>query len=194
MKKTLITAALLTAFGVAAVAPKAAAAADGTINFTGAVTSTSCTVKVNGTTGTTTVTLPTVQASDFTAAGTATGFVPLTIALTGCTPTTGTGAAVEARPYFEPATLDTTASYTNYLKNTAGSGAASGVDIMISTTNTGTSGAVALSQGEGAQGVNPASITSGSATFSLYAAYVSDAASVTAGAVTSTVNYDIDYK
>jgi major type 1 subunit fimbrin (pilin) len=196
MKKTLLTAALLTAFGVAATASKAASASDGTITFSGAVTGTTCTIKVNGGSASATVTLPTVQASDFSAAGTTTGFVPLTIALSGCSTSSGT-AATEVRPYFEPAsTLDTTTGYTNYLKNTAtGTSAASGVDIMISNNNSGTTGALTLSGGEGAQNVTPVSLsgTTG-ATFSFYAAYISNAATVTPGSVSSTLVYDLDYK
>jgi hypothetical protein len=49
MKKTLLTAALLTAFGVAVVAPQAAnAASSSTINFTGKVYADTCVITVNG--------------------------------------------------------------------------------------------------------------------------------------------------
>jgi major type 1 subunit fimbrin (pilin) len=191
MKKTLLTTTLATGLALTAFASQGANAADGTITFAGAVTGTTCTISVNGGTGgSATVTLPTVQASDFTAANVATGFVPLTIALTACT-----AGATEVRPYFEPAsTLDTTSGYTNYLKNTATTSAASGVDIMISTGTSGITGALTLSGSEGAQGVTAATITGGKATFNLYAAYVSNAATVNAGAVSSTLVYDLDYK
>ena len=66
MNKTLLSAALIAGFGIAAFVPQAAhAASTGTINFSGKVYADTCTVNVNGAGAT--VVLPTVATSAFAA-------------------------------------------------------------------------------------------------------------------------------
>jgi major type 1 subunit fimbrin (pilin) len=187
MKKTLFTAALIAAFGVA-VASTAAAASDGTITIKGQITGASCTVTINGQGANPTVTLPTVQSNQFTAAGTASGFTAVTIALSGCTAGTGTPAVTKVLPFFEQGpNVDLTSGF---LKNT---GTATGVEVMLSNTNA-TSGALTLGGASGAQNAGTAVALTGNPSFTYYAAYVSTAAAVTAGTVSTSVQYDLNYQ
>ena len=81
--KTLLSTALVAAFGFLAIASTPAqAASGGTINFSGKVLADTCTVNVNGGN---TVTLPTVMTAAFGGtAGTPAGATPFSVALTGC--------------------------------------------------------------------------------------------------------------
>ncbi len=81
-----ISIAAVIALATAALAP-AAQAADGTIEFTGAVTSVTCVI--NGGTKDLTVVLPTVSTDALAVAGSEAGRTPFTIELTGCDPGTG---------------------------------------------------------------------------------------------------------
>ena len=138
MKKTLLTAALLTAFGVAAIAPQAsqaATASSGTITINGQVVTSTCNVNINGSGANPTVTLPTVDANSLATAGSSAGWSAVTIALSGCAPVSGVTKVV---PYFFGANVDTS---NGYLKNTTGGG--SNVEIALSSTESLT-GALAL--------------------------------------------------
>src|ERR1700709_2746003 len=101
-----ILASLLT---IAALAPAAAFASDGTIPFNGAVTAQTCTI--NGGVPSFTKTLPQVSQTTLNADGKVAGATNFNIALTACTPASG-----GARVFFESgANVDTT---TGRLKNT----------------------------------------------------------------------------
>jgi major type 1 subunit fimbrin (pilin) len=195
MKKLLLSAVLATSFGVTGLASAATAAtADGSITFNGGVTSSTCTVNVNGSgTNSGTVTLPTVQSSDLNTVGNTTGVTSFTIALTSCNvATTGVG-KTSVVPYFLPGT--NTQSDGN-LSNTA-SGGAGGVEIFISkdgtyanklnlNASTGTAGT--------GQGSTPSLFSSTlSPTFTYYAGYYAVAA-ITPGAVTSSVQFNLSYQ
>src|SRR5450830_802697 len=91
MKKTIISSVL----AVAALAPIASFASDGTINFTGAVTSQTCTIN-SGASSTFTVALPKVATSALATAGAKAGQTAFTIALSNCSPASG-----NARAFFE---------------------------------------------------------------------------------------------
>lgn len=85
MNKTLLSAALIACFSIAALAPQIAhAAPDGTITFTGKVVNQTCVFKVNGGGASNTVVLPVVFASALTTAGSVAGNTPFTIGVTGC--------------------------------------------------------------------------------------------------------------
>lgn len=86
MNKTLLSAALIAGFGIAAFAPQTARAVDGTITFTGKVVNQTCVFKVNGGGASNTVVLPVAFASTLTTAGNVTGNTPFTIGVTGCDP------------------------------------------------------------------------------------------------------------
>lgn len=107
----------------------AAQASDGTISFTGSVTDSTCTVKVNGAAGTaSTVKLPAVSASVLSAKNAHAGETQFTIDLTGCQaagkPVSATNAA-KAYVYFEPGANVTA---TGTLRNT---GDAKKVDLQL---------------------------------------------------------------
>ena len=104
---------LATAIAVAAAMPAVSQAADGTITFTGQITSQTCTISGNGAGKNLTVTLPTVSTSALATAGTTAGRTPFNIALSNCTPNSG-----NVSTYFEPgATVDTA---TGQLVNASG--------------------------------------------------------------------------
>lgn len=187
MSKLLLSAALVAGLGIAF---GASAAGNGTINITGRITSASCTVTVNGSTGTTAVVLPTVQTTDL-AAG-ATGFTAVNFAITGCSAGTDTPAITQVRPYFEQG--PTTDLTTGYLSNKTGSTYAANVEVMLSSTAS-TAGKLDLSKGPGAQGVTAVTLPAGSsvANFTYYAAYIANGGTAGAGLVSTSVQYTLDY-
>lgn len=198
MKKLLLTAALVASLGVAGLASAATAVVDGTINFTGAVTGSTCTVNVNGAGASTgTVTLPTVQSSDLSAAGNTTGLTSFTIALSNCTvATTGPGKTTVV-PYFLPgANTQTDGNLSN--ATTTGAGGAGNVEIFISKDTTYTN-KLNLNAGPGTggtgQGAVPAAFSASSApTFTYYAGYYAATAAVTAGTVSTAVQFNLNYQ
>ena len=181
MKKTLLSAALIAGFGIAAFAPLTAFAVDGTITFNGAITSKTCTVKLNGgASGTGTVTLPTVSTSAFGAVGATAGQTPFSINLSGCSAGT-----TSAATYFEAGPT------VNAAGRLISSGTATGVDLQLvnSDNSTITAGAAAPTTGPGL-----ATLASGAATLSYYVRYYQNSAAAPgAGSVTSTVNYSMIY-
>lgn len=184
MTKTLLTAALIASFGIAAVAN----AADGTITFNGKVTSASCDISINGGTASPTIQLPAVQTSDL-GAGAAAGFTPVSIALSNCSAGTGSSnpTVTTVVPYFEPG-AGTDAS-TGYLKNT---GTANNVQVILSKDAT-IGGKLNLNQGPNQQGTTPA-LLSGNPTFTYYAGYIAPTAAAAPGTVISTVQYTLSYQ
>lgn len=188
MNKLLLSAALAAGIAASAIAPRAAAAADGTITINGQITSATCTINVNGQGNSPTVTLPTVQSSDFIAAGTATGYTAVTFALSNCAAGSGTPAVTKVLPYFEQGANTDLAS--GYLKNT---GSATNVEVMLSNTNA-TTGKLNLASASGAQNAGTAALISGNPSFTYYAAYISTGATVAAGTVVTSVQYSLNYQ
>lgn len=78
---------LASALAIALFAAPAAQAADGTIEFTGAVTAVTCTI--NGGNADFNVVLPTVSAGSLVTSGAVAGRTPFKIEVSGCTPDTG---------------------------------------------------------------------------------------------------------
>lgn len=186
MSKRLLSAALAASLGVAAFSASAATG-NGTITISGRITSASCTVSVNGSGNNATVTLPTVQTTDLATAGTATGYTAVSFVLTGCS--AGSGTQTQVRPYFEQG--PTTDLSTGFLKNGTAAGSATNVEVMLSSTAD-TTGKLDLSKGPGAQGVTAATLAS-NPTFTYYAAYIANGGAATAGAVSTSVQYTLDY-
>lgn len=194
MKKTLITAALLTS--AVAIAPLAAFAAtntsSGTITINGQIVTSTCQVSVNGSGASTTITLPTVDTGTLNAANSTAGWTALKIALTGCSAVTGLTKNT-VLPNFE---LGANTDATNgYLKNAA-SGGATNVEIVLSNDQTLTN-SVKLNQASGSQNAGTAAPLTGTGsnpTYTYYAAYVSPAGGATAGAVSTSVQYDLVYQ
>jgi major type 1 subunit fimbrin (pilin) len=187
MKKTLLTAALLTAFGVAAVAPQANAAntSSGTITFTGSLTASTCTVAVNGGASTQTVTLPTTPLVNgvLSAAGQSAGWTAVTLTLSGCTGLTG---YTKVFPYFTGTGIDTT---NGYLSNT---GSATNVEVALSNSSSLTN-VLTLQGASGAQNAGTQLLSATTPTFSYFAGYVATGAA-TAGGVSASVQYTLNYQ
>ena len=186
MNKTLLSAALIAGFGVAAIAPQAASAAgpvsSGTITITGTVTSSTCTVAVNGSPAGTIALNPVVN-TVLNTVGSSYGWTPVTLTLTGCAAITG---FTSVYPYFTGTNIDTT---TGYLANTG----ASNVEIALSNSQ-GTSGALTLQNGSGAQNQGTQLLNATAPTFSYYAGYVAKTVPVTVGAVNTSVQYNLNYQ
>ena len=163
-----------------AIAP-AAHAADGTIEFQGVITDTTCAISVNAGTNNGTVMLPAIGASALPAAGATAGTTPFTITLAGCA-----GATLNtAHTHFEMGPAVDVA--TGRLNNT--SGTATGVQIeVLNVAQSPIRLGAAASQGDLA-----VDISSGGATLGYYARYYADAAAVTPGTVVSRVDYTIQY-
>ncbi|GAB2565167.1 type 1 fimbrial protein [Dyella jejuensis] len=180
MKKILLSAAVMVGLGMAA---SVAAAADGTITFTGQISNVTCTIDGNGTGATDfTVTLPEVQASALANAGTFTGSTPYNITVgapgqAGCTNGTPVSIAYEA------ASPDIDAT-TGNLMNT---GAATGVQIQLLN---GDRSVINLA-------TNPVSkqvtIANNTAVLPFFAQYIADGGAVVGGTVQSAVEYSVSY-
>lgn len=191
-KRSILATALGIALGAVAFIPPAAMAADGTITINGQLTAATCSVAVNGgSNGNATVTLPTMQTSDFSTTGTAAGYTPFTIALSGCSAGSSTPAVTKVVPYFEQG--PTTDMGTGYLTNNASSNG-SNVEVMLSTGNS-ISTALKLQNPVASQGSTAQSITGGNnPSFTYYASYISAKAAATAGVVNTSVQYDLSYQ
>lgn len=181
MNKTLLSAALIAGFGVAALAPQAAKATDGTININGAVTGSTCVVKVNGAVSPATITLPTVSTTALSAAGVTAGQTAFAINLSGCA---GTPTATKASTFFE------NGPNVNAAGRLVNTGTATNVDVQLVNSDNSviTAGSAAPTSGTGV-----AMISAGAATLNYYARYYATAAA-TAGSVASSVQFSVIYQ
>jgi major type 1 subunit fimbrin (pilin) len=179
MKKTLLTAALLTAFGVAVVAPQAAnAASSSTINFTGKVYADTCVITVNGGAA---VALPTVATSAFATtsgsalASSATNF---TIALASC----DTNLVSAATKFTSGSTVD---SSTGNLKNSLTS---NNTNVEVELLN----GANVINTSTQANAPT-ITLSSGAGSIQLTAEYITTSTTTTAGLYSSSVGFTLTY-
>lgn len=186
MNKTLLSAALIAGFGVAAFAPQAAHAVDGTITFNGKVLSSTCSVgtvtggSVAG--GNVAITLPAVQATAFTTSGSVAGITPFSLNLTGC-PTVPSGVQVGAA--FSGASID---ALTGAIMNTSGAGFSNAEVQMTDSSGT------AINLNTNANPVNATISGTGTATLAYQAQYYQPSATaITAGSVTAAVSYTLTY-
>jgi major type 1 subunit fimbrin (pilin) len=179
MIKTLTTAALLAALGVAALAPNSASAADGTINITGNINASTC--KINGASSPVTVgvTLPTVSTTSLSAAGAVAGRTAFALNLTNC------GSLTKAQTFFEPGP---TIMADGNLKNATGS--ATGVEVQLLNNDF---SAINLAGASGAQNSAQTALTSGAGTLNYYAQYFATAAAG-AGTVSTSVQFTMLYQ
>ncbi|MBD8897749.1 fimbrial protein [Rhodanobacter sp. DHG33] len=187
MNKTLLSAALIAGFGVAALAPQASHAATNTVTINGKILNATCAASVNGGTNGGTVTLPDEPATAFTAVGSVAGATPFTIALTGC-PTTPSGVQVGAQ-FYSTSNADTA---TGTLKNTG----VTGVDVQLLDS---ASAAVPVATAAQVPGNNtgvtdPTTLTGATANLNYTAQYYATAASVSSGTVSTNVNFVINYQ
>ncbi|EIF35485.1 P pilus assembly protein, pilin FimA [Burkholderia sp. Ch1-1] len=185
--KSMISSILIATGGVLSLAPVGAHAADGTINFSGAVLDTTCSINgtASGTSANLSVTLPSVSASALTTSGAVAGIsnaADVRLVLTGCT-----GAATKAIANFENGqTIDQS---TGLLANQGGT--AKNVEVQLLNEQmqpinvlTGTNNDI---------GTNGVAIAGGAATLQYYARYYAlDAAQ--AGSVYTSIQYTIQYQ
>jgi len=177
MKKTLLS-TLLVAASLAALAP-AAQATDGTINFTGSVLASTCTVST-GTNGNFSVVLPPVSTKTLATAGNTAGRTPFSIQLTGCGAT-----PVKAQTFFEAG--PTVNQSTGRLTVTGG---ATNVEIgLLNATFQDIKAGAPLAS----QNTDVVAITGGTATMNFYAQYVATGAAG-AGTANSSLQYTISYQ
>ncbi|MEZ3501477.1 fimbrial protein [Pantoea sp. KPR_PJ] len=156
----------------------AAAASDGTVNFTGNIDSQTCTVSVNGGTNTGTVTLPKIAAAVLANAGQTAGETRFTIDLKDCSTQTGNVYA-----YFEQgANVNENGRLTN-------TGSAQNVELQLRDSNE-----AVINVGSTEQSTSPVTgaLSEGAASLIYSAEYfATDKAS--AGTVVSSVTYSINY-
>jgi major type 1 subunit fimbrin (pilin) len=182
MQKTLTASALAAlAAAVFAALPGSAAAADGTISFSGKVFSNTCEINVNDGTATNTVALPPQPTSKLTTAGSTTGLKYFTIKLSKCSDD-----VKNVRAFFESgANVDKS---TFNLNNATGEGNATFVQVQL-TDGSGN----ALKIGDPSQRSAAAtSVTGGAATMTYGAQYFATGVA-TVGTVSTSVNYSIEY-
>jgi major type 1 subunit fimbrin (pilin) len=176
--RSLAYAALAVAIGI----PSAAFAADGTITFNGNITAQTCTISGNGGGPSFTVTLPTVSTSALPTAGSIAGRTPFNIALSNCSPDSGS-----ASTYFEPgATIDMA---TGRLQNT--SGTATNVEVGLLNKDFST---IVLGAAQTSQNSQSAAISGGNATLNYFAQYVATNGAAGAGSVNTSTLYSIIYQ
>lgn len=185
MNKTLLSAALIAGFGVAAFAPQAAqaaAATGGTITFGGNVNTSTC--SINSGTPNLTVTLPNTSTSSLSTAGAVAGNTGFNIALSGCS----IAAAGNVTAYFS--------STANVLSdgNLLNTGtASSGVEVQLLNSS---AAVMDLSKATAAlqkSSTAPVTTSSTSATLAYSAQYYSPTGVIVPGAVASQVSYTVIY-
>ena len=179
--KSVFGSALAVAMACAIALPLSARASDGTIGFVGQLTGTTCSVAVNGTGANATISLPGISASQLATATQTAGATPFQMQLTQCS----SGGNVQA--FFEDGQSVDHSTYN--LINAAAAGAAMNVQVQLYSAN----GAIQIgnpNQLGPTQYYQP--IASGSATLSYGAQYYSLGAA-SAGTVSSTVTYSINY-
>lgn len=193
MKKTLFSAALAVAFGLVAMQ---ASASDGQINFTGKITATNCTV--TGGTGTDLaasnigVKLDTVSANSLSSAGATAGDHPFSLVFGG-SGSTGCIDGTKVTLHFDSAATPTgysstmVNSATGNLKNTTATGAATNVEVGLTT-----SGGSPINMYT-SNGSPQATIASGTATINYVARYVATGGAAQPGDVATAVMYSVIY-
>ncbi|SFS17317.1 major type 1 subunit fimbrin (pilin) [Dyella sp. OK004] len=179
MTKTLITTALIAAFGFAALAPNSASAADGTINITGTVNASTCKINGGASPATINVALPTVSTTSLSAAGAVAGRTAFALNLTNC------GSLTKAQTFFEPGP---TIMADGNLKNA--SGTATGVEVQLLNSDFSNINLAGTSTTQASQ---QTTLTTGAGNLNYYAQYFATAAAG-AGTVSTSVQFTMLYQ
>lgn len=155
---------------------------DGTISFTGSISTTTCTISVRGSGNNGSISLPSISSKALPIASATSGTTPFSISLNGCT-----GAATQAAVWFEN---DSNVNAAGRLVNT---GTASNVEVAIY--NTTASAHILIGQTSSTFGSSGMAfpISSGSATMNYLARYHATGVA-TAGTVVASVNYTVQYQ
>ncbi|WP_028222299.1 fimbrial protein [Paraburkholderia oxyphila] len=175
---------LVAATGLAATAAHAAGPATngGIVTINGELTSNTCDVSGNGQGNNFTVTLPTLSASELAAAGSVAGSTGFNIALTNCTPDSGS-----VHTFWEYGA--NTLSDGNLLNN----GTAANVEVQLVDYNSGMK-VIDASKADGSQNSQAIAIASGKANLQYAAQYISPTGNAGAGSVTTNVTYSMVYQ
>ncbi|MNZ36801.1 Major fimbrial subunit precursor [compost metagenome] len=167
----------------AALGSQGAFAIDGTINFDGLVTASTCTVSSSGGSNNFTVALPTVAESALSGANSTAGRTPFAITLSGCAASSG-----NVHTFFE------SGATTGASGNLALEGAGSAQNVEIQLLNQDLS-EIKAGYTDAAQNSKAVAIdASGNATLNYNAQYISTAGSAVAGEANSSVAYTIAYQ
>lgn len=155
---------------------------DGTISFTGDISTASCTISVAGGGNNGVIRLPSISTKALPAALATAGATPFSISLSGCT-----GSATQAAVWFEN---DSNVNASGRLVN---SGTATNVDVAIYNLNSSTH--IPIGQTSTTFGSSGAAFTinSGSATLNYLVRYHATGIA-TAGTVAASVNYTVQYQ
>lgn len=180
MKSKLYTFALTGMVAVSSLMSAAAFASDGTVNITGEITSSSCTVKGTAANGDVAVTLDKVSTKALSAAGESAGFKAFTIKLSGCDAAL-TGAV---KAVFEPG--PNTDMATGRLTLSGTSGTAANVQLQLRNSD----GSV-IKVGDDSTS-NGATVAATAANLGYLVGYYATGAA-TAGTANSSVTYSIIY-
>ncbi|UNK48145.1 type 1 fimbrial protein [Lysobacter sp. S4-A87] len=182
MKTTLFKAMTV---GAIALASQSAFASDGTINFTGELTTQTC--SINGTAAdgnrNVSVTLPAASQSNLRTVGSTSGETAFQIALTSCTPTSGTvHTRFESGPNVDVASGELL---------TSGAGSSAGLRIQLLNQDR---TVIAVGAADVAQNSAPGTIATGAVTLNYIARYHNiNSTPLAVGAVTSSVTYSMAY-
>lgn len=179
MKKLFLT-TLVLATSVTAFASVVEQVKDGTANFTGKLVANTC--EVNANSQNLTVQLPTLQTRLLAAANNTAGLTLFQIQLDKC------GEETKARAYFLP-TPDKVDLTSGRLKNTASSGA---TNVQVQLLDSDTTTVIDVIKNSGSQG-KLQTINDSNNKLNYYAKYYATG-KTTAGAVTASVDYHIDYE
>ncbi|WP_161799317.1 fimbrial protein [Pseudomonas fildesensis] len=183
MKRQVIAVSLLM---IASSIQVANAASDGTINFSGGISSTTCTITVNGAAaGTTTVALPTISSTGMDTVGAIKGATALNFALTNCSATTGTTAGSAAIAFQGG---DGIAGGNVLNRYTPVASAAMGVVLQIKNSN---NEAVVIGNAPASSDYSP--LASSGMTKSYTVQYLTTSIPVQAGSFAGAVTYSISY-
>lgn len=163
-------------------------ASDGTVNFTGTVSSVTCTIVAAGGNNVGTVTLPTVTQSALKVAGDTAGTTQFNIQLSNCA---GNPTPTKAAAWFETGSEVNSAG-----RVVATVGGAATDTVSIALYNIGSATPIAIGQGDGSLGSSGKDfdITGTGTTLKYQAKYYAEKAGVPAGAVVGKVNYTIQYQ
>ncbi|QBJ78988.1 fimbrial protein [Aquitalea sp. USM4] len=157
-------------------------ASDGTISFTGQVSTSTCTISVAGSGNNGSISLPPISTKALAASLATAGATPFSISLSGCT-----GSATQAAIWFEN---DANVTAAGRLVN---SGTASNVDVAIYNTSSSTHIPIGQTSTTFGSSGTAFSISSGSATLHYLARYYANG-QATAGTVSANVNYTVQYQ
>lgn len=187
MKKSLIATALVASFGM--VTFGANAASTGTITFNGEVTSNTCDVSIEGQGADATIKLPTVSTAVLTKEGDTAGRTGFTMSLTNCKVTTPDQKDTVSAFFQAGSTVDLSSGRLN---NTANSGA-SNVQLRLLDV-TGDYAPIMVGSSAQTNSTQGVKITDGGKATLPYAVEYYAQGQSTAGSVTSTVVYNLQYK